>query len=220
MGVIYKLTHTESGKSYIGQTKGSLKTRLNGHKTKKGCTYIHNAVQKYGMKAFSVVELAITDDSELLNQLEIAAIGVNNTLYPNGYNLRNGGECSYHHEESKKKISEKAKAQFSSLEARTQASLKRGGKPFIIKDIHTGEMLYTGVNITGVCREFGLIRASLQKVLNKKSLSTHGVTAKYIDDDSVWPTADLLEQFQLDLRRCKGLKLVCPTWTEWLNDRG
>jgi hypothetical protein len=219
MGIIYKLTHIESGKSYIGQTKGELRVRLNGHKSKNGCPYISQAIQKYGMDAFQVSVLAEAETKPELNTLEVKYIKEFNTTYPNGYNLRNGGDGSYHNEESKKKIAQKAKEQFSSIEVRNQSSLARGGVPFVVRELRSGSVMYEGTNKTEACRQLGIHRSSFQKVLRGKSITVNGFVAKYASDSSPWPTEELWIEFMAEMARCKAMKIESPKWSSWIATR-
>ena len=105
-GFIYMIK-SPKGKSYIGQTKCSVKTRLRHHASPKSfrCRHIHNAIMKYGIDNMTVSILGVFHIDEL-NDHECAAIKRHNTLTPNGYNLVSGGNarkrCS---EETKKRMS-------------------------------------------------------------------------------------------------------------------
>lgn len=91
---LYKMT-SPSGKSYIGITTGRLINRMHRHRaaTNAGSQYsIHNAIRKYGFKAFTVEVLDEETDIEKLNKLEVVAIAEHGTLYPAGYNLTIGGD--------------------------------------------------------------------------------------------------------------------------------
>lgn len=112
-GEIYKITCIITKKCYIGQTlthrrnkgkyrpfgslgrfKGHISEALNNTK-KKQCTYLNNAIRKYGEKnfIFKVIEYCNTTK---LDELEKKYIKECNTLYPNGYNLTKGGKgCKY-----------------------------------------------------------------------------------------------------------------------------
>jgi len=91
---LYKMT-SPSGKSYIGITTGRLITRMHRHRAaaNAGSQYsIHNALRKYGFKAFTVEVLDDETDIDKLNKLEMQAIIEHGTLYPAGYNLTAGGD--------------------------------------------------------------------------------------------------------------------------------
>lgn len=118
---IYKITNLTTGKVYVGQAVSHIlnhkKYRPYGHEgrfrchiseafsTKKNQShYLNNAIRKYGVEDF-VVELI--ECCELCNsdEREIHYIKSLNALYPNGYNLKNGGSVFTHSDESKKRLS-------------------------------------------------------------------------------------------------------------------
>ena len=127
IGTIYKLT-SPSGKNYIGQT-----TNL---KDRKRCFYnpnkyysghkLDNAVKKYGIENFKyeiVIQIVESDKFKLrkkLDELEIYYIERYDS-YNNGYNMTLGGSGSkgcFQTEESRKKISDKAKGRKGSMTGR------------------------------------------------------------------------------------------------------
>lgn len=132
-GFIYKIT-SPSGKSYIGQTVRDVSRRINRHGKESRCVNIHRAILKYGKDNFNIEILGIFL-LELLDLAEISAIKENNTLSPNGYNLKEGGANGIPSEETRKKISEALKGKPISPERRLQLKLsfakylaERGGK--------------------------------------------------------------------------------------------
>jgi len=90
MGYIYMLT-SPSEKSYIGQTIRPVEERLKEHRTGKtsGCRAIYNAIQYHGWDAFEKDWYECPDED--LNKHEELMVEVLGTLYPNGYNLKEGG---------------------------------------------------------------------------------------------------------------------------------
>lgn len=54
LGKIYRITNLVNNKIYIGQTIRDLKVRFKQHCYKKGCTYLHNAILKYGKENFKI----------------------------------------------------------------------------------------------------------------------------------------------------------------------
>ena len=71
---------------------------------KNQCHFLNNAIRKYGVDEF-VVELIEYCDFNDSNDREIHFIKELNSLYPNGYNLKNGGTVFTHSDESKKRVS-------------------------------------------------------------------------------------------------------------------
>ena len=109
MGYIYKIINKITNQHYIGQTTKNLQERWKHHKKKgSNCRYLKYAFQKYGIDNFEFKLICICFDSDL-NRFEIDYIKKYNSLVPNGYNLRNGGNNGKHNEETKNKISESLK---------------------------------------------------------------------------------------------------------------
>jgi group I intron endonuclease len=116
MGYIYKITHKESGKSYIGQTVQDLEERWRSHlKRKSNCRYLSYALKKYGKDAFDFKLICICFDEDL-DKFEQDYMKKYNTMVPNGFNLREGGNSGKQNEETKKKISTTLKDKFAKLE--------------------------------------------------------------------------------------------------------
>lgn len=108
-GQIYLIKNTANNKNYVGQTWTHRKNRqyykpfgyegrFRDHISeaicntkKKQCRYLNNAIRHYGKDAFTV-ELLYSCPIEELDSWEKHYINECNTLYPNGYNLTNGGK--------------------------------------------------------------------------------------------------------------------------------
>ena len=109
MGYIYKITNKNTGKMYIGQTIQDLQERWRGHRSSKSnCRYLKSAIKKYGIYNFEFKLICVCFDNDM-DKFENDYIKKYNTLVPNGYNLREGGNGGRHNEETKKKISESLK---------------------------------------------------------------------------------------------------------------
>jgi group I intron endonuclease len=110
MGFIYKITNKITNQCYIGQTIQYLEERWRQHKgSKSNCRYLKHAFQKYGIENFEFKLICICFDSDL-NRFEIEYIKKYNSIVPNGYNLKSGGENGgKQNEETKLKISETLK---------------------------------------------------------------------------------------------------------------
>jgi len=107
---IYKITNLITGKQYVGQTVRPIKKRWSCHGYNN--YYIANSIKKYGKKKFKIEVLEQCESTQQLNQREIYWIKEINTLYPNGYNLTEGGEGASGRiisDETKKKMSEAQK---------------------------------------------------------------------------------------------------------------
>jgi group I intron endonuclease len=118
---IYKITNLSTGKIYIGQAVShilnhkryrpyGLDGRFRCHiseafsSKKNQSHYLNNAIRKYGATDFTC-ELLEYCEIYHANDREIHYIKTYNTLFPNGYNLKNGGNVFTHSDESKKRLS-------------------------------------------------------------------------------------------------------------------
>lgn len=105
MGYIYKVTHKDTGMSYIGLTTCSdVKERWRGHLSGKDNYYFNNVLKKYDKDAFTW-EVLIICFNEDVSYYEKEYIKKYNTIRPNGYNLTEGGERGWkHHPDSIEKL--------------------------------------------------------------------------------------------------------------------
>ena len=118
---IYKIVNLSTNKIYVGQAVSHIlnhkKYRPYGREgrfrchiseafsTKKNQShYLNNAIRKYGVENF-VVELIEYCEINDADKRETHYIKEFNSLYPNGYNLKNGGNVFTHSDESKKRLS-------------------------------------------------------------------------------------------------------------------
>ena len=118
---IYKIINTTNNKIYIGQAVSHIlnhnKYRPYGRLGRFKCHisealsqkknqshYLNNAIRKYGAENFKVELLECCDVKDADNR-EIHHIEINNSLFPNGYNLKLGGKSFTHSNESKKRLS-------------------------------------------------------------------------------------------------------------------
>jgi group I intron endonuclease len=125
---IYKITNLTTGKIYVGQAvshilnhkryrpygrEGRFKCHISeAFSTKKNQShYLNNAIRKYGVTSF-IVDLIEYCELNEANDREIHYIKHHNSLYPNGYNLKNGGSVFTHSDESKKRVSNGLKSYF------------------------------------------------------------------------------------------------------------
>jgi group I intron endonuclease len=89
--IVYKITNLINGKSYIGQTIRKLEYRWAAHCSKHYNTYISKSIRKYGETSFTFEEIGGANNITELNYQEFILIHKHNTLYPNGYNMQEGG---------------------------------------------------------------------------------------------------------------------------------
>ena len=91
-GVIYRIYHKETMKSYVGKSvdpERRIRDHLNGHRSSP---LLCNAIKKYGRDAFFVEILESDVQEAILSKMEILHIRFFNTKKPKGYNLTDGGE--------------------------------------------------------------------------------------------------------------------------------
>ena len=83
-----------NGKQYVGQTTRTLEQRWREHCSNSSrCTYLHNAIEKYGKENFKVEQIDVALDQDELDYKEQQYIKCLNTFVPNGYNLNTGGSA-------------------------------------------------------------------------------------------------------------------------------
>ena len=140
---IYKLTHKENGKIYIGQSK-HLKRRLNEHKRceksddKKGSqSVVRRAIKKYGFDAFNFEIILYCEESKYMDMMETKIIKFYDCLVPKGYNVRDGGNKVFISEEGKKRISKANSGRIVSEE--TRKKLSESGKKAYLNNPRSGE---------------------------------------------------------------------------------
>ncbi len=146
-GSIYIITNLIDGQQYVGQTTTSVKERYLAHCSESRNRYISNSIKKHGKENFKIEELFVCFDKDSLNELETYFVEYYNTFFPNGYNLRSGGnqngKCS---DELKRKISEsktgkpnlKRRGELRTQEQRFLISKGLGGRSILATEIKTG----------------------------------------------------------------------------------
>ncbi len=123
--IIYLIRNKINGMCYVGQTTRDLQKRINEHRSGSASsknTYIGRAIKKYGKDNFDFSLIDKCGALDELNKLEVFYISLFNTLKPSGYNIALGGDNNLlseaakqqrktrrHTEESKRKMSQKAK---------------------------------------------------------------------------------------------------------------
>ncbi len=115
MAELYVLT-SPNGKQYVGVTSKTAQERFARHKSNAfaGLTYsiaLYGAMKKHGPDNFSVKTLVIGDWDYILG-MEQDVISLYNTMAPNGYNLREGGQFAAMSQETKNKLSKLIKERY------------------------------------------------------------------------------------------------------------
>ena len=110
---IYKFTHIDTGRCYIGQTIQDPNQRKLEHichsEHSPKSYHFHNALNLYGVDAFTFEVIAEATSLDELNSLEIKFIDKFDSI-DNGFNIRNGGGNKLHSAESIERMRESQKA--------------------------------------------------------------------------------------------------------------
>jgi group I intron endonuclease len=126
---IYKITHLDSGKCYIGQSVNVFK-RWKGHSNlaRKKKSAIQHAFVLYGIDKFSF-EVLEECDREMLNDREVHWISFFDSVSPNGYNLTSGGGQAFTvSDETRAKMTDAQKGKKQSEEHKANISAAKKGK--------------------------------------------------------------------------------------------
>lgn len=90
-GSVYLITNKLDNIKYVGITTTTIAARWSSHCAPSStCSWLHNAIKKYGKAFFKVEELYVSFCKEDLEEKELYFINLFNTLAPNGYNLTLG----------------------------------------------------------------------------------------------------------------------------------
>lgn len=96
IGRVYCLVHTATSRMYVGQTWRSLEIRFKGHsraEKERGKFHIQHAIRRYGIAAFSMVEMCTAQTQEDLDAAEkywVSYFQSNNPQF--GFNMTVGGK--------------------------------------------------------------------------------------------------------------------------------
>ena len=120
-GILYRIVNVETLMAYIGVNLTiSFRTRIRSHcRQNSGCFKIRNALRAHGLQHFTVQILAWDVPKKQLLQMEYDEILKQNTLDPDGYNLRHGGTSSPMNSEA---IRKKQRATKNTPEGKARAS--------------------------------------------------------------------------------------------------
>lgn len=156
-GTIYKITDLNTNKVYIGQTLRSVIIRVREHKKENK---ILCDVLKSNCK---IEELFTAFDSEILNTMEKYYIILNNSLFPDGFNLKHGGVIGSCHSEL----------------SRYKNSRSLGGKPVIA--INVKNKTYKIYLTQHQTAKDGFDVRNVNLVLKNKRLTHKGYIFKYLN---------------------------------------
>lgn len=171
-----------NGMGYVGQTKTTLKKRMNHHYESKNMMLIAQEIRKYGRENFKVEVLYDNvQTKEELNALEIKAMKEHNTLIPNGYNIRVGGARSPMAESTKKKLSKKLKGREIKYGDKISKTLKEKWKDNDFREY----MISTQRHKRGKYKD-GIIRPKLRKQIDLDSFKS---------DYLIMPVSELAKKY-------------------------
>lgn len=126
---VYTIRHRESGKLYVGLTRGTVGHRWGQHKSnaRKGIFGpLYNAMRKYGPEAFDVACIA---DCPSPGRAQLTERALIEALEP-AYNVQPGGQGGYALPASTRaKIGAKSKGRPLSAESREKIAASKRGKP-------------------------------------------------------------------------------------------
>ena len=106
-GSIYAIYHKDESKYYIGKTSlDDPQDRIKDHFRGRGSKVLWNAIQHHGKESFNSRVLHHRIPAEDLNSLERHCVWIFNSIVPNGYNLKLGGEGGPHSEDTIKRMKE------------------------------------------------------------------------------------------------------------------
>jgi group I intron endonuclease len=130
---IYKFTHIDSNRCYIGQTIQDPNHRRLEHISSSRYTtktyHFHNALRKYGINSFTFEVIAEATSLSELNMLEEKHVEQFDSI-KNGFNIRQAGGNKLHSEESKKRMSDAQKtAHARRKDQRTDTWKRKDGGP-------------------------------------------------------------------------------------------
>ena len=172
---IYKFTHIDTNRSYIGQTIQDPNQRRLEHisdsrHAQKGYRF-HNALRKYGIDAFTFEVIATATTLEELNLLEEKYVEYYDSIN-NGFNIRQPGGNKVHAKESKIRMSQSQKAAHARRkQLGTDTWRRKDGGPMKGKT-HT------------------LAAKEKQRLVHLQSTHCRGKTWKLIDGKRVWLPAE------------------------------
>jgi group I intron endonuclease len=130
MGYIYLITNKVNNKRYVGQSICvDIETRWKHHRKMTKSTigrYLRSAYLKYGIDNFKFQIVCVCFDTDC-DRFEKEYIKKYDTLAPNGYNLKDGGQSSKQHPDTKELIRKKLK-EYMTPEVRSKISENLKGR--------------------------------------------------------------------------------------------
>jgi group I intron endonuclease len=174
---IYKFTHIETGKCYIGQTTQDPNRRRLEHiaesRNSNRNYQFHNALRKHGIDSFKFEVIATASTLEELNQLEEKYVSEFDSI-KNGYNIRQPGGNKLHNPESIERMRE---SQRRAHQRRRQEN--NGVEKHSKQRSHKGKK-----GLWSLTAEQKIKHSQIMSEVNKRTSS--GKTWKIIDGKRTW----------------------------------
>lgn len=191
-GTIYKIQNKIDGKIYIGQTISDLHKRLYLHQYPKSrCLYLKNAIAKFGIKSFEITEIEIINRStknelyDVLDILEKEYIKKFDCMFPNGYNLTDGGRRARMSDDAIKRRANSCKKSIICNEtgkiyaSATDAANEFGVKPKFISRVLRGERKhFRGASFSYVDNNGKPVTPKIKRIREKSSYNLKGLFNK------------------------------------------
>jgi group I intron endonuclease len=192
---IYKFTHINTGRSYVGQTIQNPNQRRLEHIADSRHTpreyHFHNALRKYGIDSFIFEVIDQASSIEELNSLEEKYVEQFDSIN-NGFNIRQAGGNKLHSEESKQRMREAQKAAHARrrAEGREGGWTRKDGGPMKGKQCSKKHKEKVGMANKGKKRTDEQIERQRQILKNK--------TWKVIDGKRVWMNKEATDIVSVD----------------------
>jgi len=192
---IYKFTHIDTGRSYIGQTIQNPNQRRLEHIADSRYTsreyHFHNALRKYGIDSFIFEVIDQASSIEELNLLEEKYVEQFDSIN-DGFNIRQAGGNKLHSEESKQRMREAQKAAHAKrrAEGREGGWTRKDGGPMKGKQCSEEHKQKVGIANKGKKRTDEQIERQRQILKNK--------TWKVIDGKRVWMNKEATDIVSVD----------------------
>lgn len=164
---IYIATSMDSGKSYVGKTRRTVKERWDEHRSGANSgskLYLHKAIKKYGADRFDIQEIAASSEQEM-NALERLWILVLRTYDKDfGYNLSFGGDGGGHPTEEV-------------IAKHRENSLRRGPTRTDVSTDDIIRLYQSGFNLVQVGNELGCSKFMVRQRLLKAGIPRRPVSS-------------------------------------------
>lgn len=158
--LVYKHT-SPSGKSYIGFTS-DYDNRCATHQSEhSGCWAFRNAIKKYGWDSFTHEIIISGITLKQAQDFEKSAIREHNSIFPNGYNLTDGGQGGVMCDVVRQKISATKQGMLHTEASKHKMAVSKGRK--YIAEAPDGEQFYV-VNLSAFCDEHNLVKSNMYSV--------------------------------------------------------